>query len=86
MYSVIWNQSNGLERFHSKYRRIHVVKFISGAPAERNLEILAAIVKLVVLFYAIVAFARFTHNPSLLASRDYLQTDMIEKMVNMSKI
>ena len=78
--------STGLKRFHKKYRRIHVLSFIGGAPSERNLEIFAAIVKLVMLFYAILDFSHLTHNPTLLASRDGLQTDNIEKMVNMSKI
>ena len=78
--------STGLKRFRRKYRRSHISGFIYRVVAERNLEISAAIVKLVMLFYAILDFSHLTHNPTLLASRDGLQTDNIEKMVNMSKI
>ena len=59
--------STGLNRFHQKHRRSHVVRFIVRALAERNLEMFAAIVKLGMLFYTILAFAHFTHNPTLLA-------------------
>ena len=72
----------GLQMFHRKYIKSHVFRFISGAPVERNLEIFAAIVKLTMLFYAIIVFAHFTRNPTLLASRDGFQTYMIESMVN----
>ena len=86
-YKFVWigRLSTVPKRFHRKYRRCHVVSFIGGSLAERNLEMFAAIVKLVVLFYAILAFVHFAHNPTLLASRDGLQTDVMEKMIKRSK-
>ena len=85
-FVLIGQLSTALKRFHREYRRSHVVSFIGGATAEKNLEIFAAIIKLVMLFYASLDFTHFTHSPTLLASRDSLRTDTIEKMVNPSKI
>ena len=42
--------STGLKSFHRKYSRSYVVSFICGSLAEINMEIFAAIVKLVMLF------------------------------------
>ena len=63
------------------YRKLVFIGKLSS-----GLKRFAAIVKLVMLFYAILDFSHLPHNPTLLASRDGLQTDNIEKMVNMSKI
>ena len=41
-----------------------------------------AIVKLVILFNVILNFFHFTHNSAVLASRDGLHTDTIDKMAD----
>ena len=41
-----------------------------------------AIVKIVILFNVILNFFHFTHNPAVLASRDGLHTETIDKMAD----
>ena len=78
-YRLVWMGwlRNVLNRFHNKYRSRNVVRFISGSLEEINLEIFVAIVKLIMLFYAIIVFFNFTNNLNLLASMDGLKTYMI---------
>ena len=82
----IWTDwfRTGLKRFHQKYIISNVVSFIGGALSERNLEIFAAIVEIVILFDAILVFGHFKLRQTFLNSRDGLKTYMINKRVNTS--
>ena len=75
-----------LEMFHHKYIKSCVFRFIGEAPVQRKLEIFAAIVKLVILFDAILDFTHFKHNPTLMVSRYGLYADTINTILSPSII
>ena len=60
--------STGLKRLNWKYRRIHVIRFIGGVLAERNFDMIAYILKIVMLFDANSCFSPFHKQPNFVGS------------------